>query len=52
MGDHHQRVVEYLDACNRMFEDGILSHSIVSSSEQKVLVNMKTGFEFFHVGKI
>ena len=47
VGDRHQRVAEYLEACNRLFEEGILSHSIVSSSEQKVLVNMKIGFEFF-----
>ena len=47
VGDHHQRVAEYLEACNKLFEDGILSHNIVSSSEQKILLNMKTGFEFF-----
>lgn len=51
-GDYHQCVAEYLEACNRLFEEGILSHSIVSSSEQSVLVNMKTGFEFFFsIGK-
>ena len=51
VADHHQRVAEYLEACNRLFEEGILSHNIVSSSEQKVLVNMKTGFEFFQLWK-
>ena len=47
VGDHHQCVAEYLEVCNRLLEEGILSHSIVSLSEQKVLVKMKTGFEFF-----
>ena len=53
VADHHQRVAEYLQACNRLlnFEEGILSHNIVSSSEQKILVNMKTGFEFFQLWK-
>ena len=46
VADHHQCVAEYLEACNRLFEEGILSH-IVSSSEQKVLVNMKTGFQLW-----
>ena len=51
VGDHHQCMAEYLEVCNGLFEEGILSHNIVSSSEQKVLVNMKTGFEFFSIGK-
>ena len=46
VGDHHQCVAEYLEAFNKLLEDGILSHNIVSSSEQKVLLNMKIGFEF------
>ena len=48
VADH---VAEYLEACNRLFEEGILSHNIVSSSKQKILVNMKTGFEFFQLWK-
>lgn len=47
VGQHHECVAKYLEACNSLFELGILSHNIVSSSDQRVLQHMKCGFEFF-----
>ena len=46
IGDH-KRVAEYLEACHKLFEEGILSHTTVSSTDQQLLVNMDKGFQFF-----
>lgn len=51
IGDHHKRVAEYLEACHKLFEEGILSHGTVSSTDQQILVNMDKGFEFFQQWK-
>ena len=42
--DSRIATAQYLEACNLLFEQGILSHSIVSST---VLENMKKGYEYF-----
>ena len=39
--DSRIATAQYLEACNLLFEQGILSHSIV------VLENMKKGYEYF-----
>ena len=43
----HIAVAEYLEACNKLFEEGILSHEVINSLTSPLLKNMKTGFTFF-----
>ena len=50
-GHHHKCVAEYLEACHKLFEEGILSHKTVSSTDKQVLVNMDKGFQFFQQWK-
>ena len=50
-GHHHRCVAEYLEACHKLFEEGILSHKTVSSTDKQVLVNMDKGFQFFQQWK-
>ena len=38
---------EYLRACNKMFERGILSHEAVSATQDRVLQNIRDGVTFF-----
>jgi hypothetical protein len=51
IGHHHRCVAEYLEACHKLFEEGILSHKTVSSTDKQVLVNMDKGFQFFQQWK-
>ena len=46
-GQGHSAAADYLEACNQIFEQGILSHSKVTHHKSHVLVNMKCGFSFF-----
>ena len=46
-GAEDKQTLLYLTALNRLFEQGILSSSQVSSMEAKELKNMSTGFEYF-----
>ena len=39
---------KYLEACSLIFEQGILSHSIIDRDNQVVLDNMKKGFSYFN----
>lgn len=39
--------VEYLEACNQLFERGILSHTRIWSGDSVILQNMEKGFKFF-----
>ena len=39
--------LKYLEACNLLFENGLLSHNKVSSKERQVLLNIKEGYNFF-----
>lgn len=39
--------LKYLEACHLLFEKGLLSHNKVSSQERQVLLNIKTGYNFF-----
>ena len=43
----HTAAADYLEACNQLFEQGILSHSKVTHLESHVLVNLKRGLFFF-----
>ena len=45
--ESHTATGDYLDACNRMFETGILSHSKIIYQQSHVLVNLHTGFNHF-----
>ena len=39
--------VQYLQACNKMFENGILSHTAIKNADSVVLQNIDEGFHFF-----
>ena len=39
--------LRYLESCNLMFENGLLSHERVESSDSKVIQNIHLGFKFF-----
>lgn len=47
----HLLVLDYLKACNLLFENGTLSHQQVSQCSSKVLKNIDQGFEFLYNGK-
>ena len=40
-------IAENLEACNLIFEKGILSHETLCSPESKVLVNISEGMKWF-----
>ena len=40
--------IEYLTACNQLFECGILSHDRVAACNDKVLRSMSQGMHFFY----
>ena len=39
--------LEFLEACNKIFEQGLLSHDKVDIIDCRVLRNIKDGYEFF-----
>jgi len=41
------KTAEYLEACNLIFEKGILSKKIIRSMDSSVICNIKKGFLFF-----
>lgn len=43
----HLEAANYLEACNKLFETGILSHELIDSPSSPVLLNMKQGFGYF-----
>lgn len=43
----HLETAEYLEACNKLFKNGILSHDMIKSSTSPVLENMRQGFAYF-----
>ena len=43
----HAAAVEYLEACNKIFERGILSHSKIAHVQSPALMNMHSGFSYF-----
>ena len=36
----HAATAEYLEACNKIFEKGILSHSKITHTKSHILINM------------
>ena len=38
---------DYLEACHYLFEEGILSHRLVTTRDDTVLKNMAKGFDYF-----
>ena len=43
----HLLTAEYLQACNMMFQNGILSHEKITSTSSKALSNMEEGMKWF-----
>ena len=46
---YHLVTFEFLQACNKLFEEGILSHGVINSPKTQTLQNMTAGFTFFEV---
>lgn len=47
MNENHELTASYLQACNFIFEKGILSHEKISSPNSKSLTNMACGMKWF-----
>ena len=45
--NEHLQVVKYLEACNMLFENGILSHTPILSASSTAITNMENGFKYF-----
>ena len=43
----HVCAAEYLEACNLIFENGILSHEMICSPNSKALMNIREGMKWF-----
>ena len=39
--------LKYLEACNKVFENGLLSHERVTNLESEVLKSIMEGYNFF-----
>ena len=39
--------MQYLQAVNKLFEDGLLSHNVITSMESEVIKNIDEGYRFF-----
>ena len=39
--------LQYLQACNKLFENGFLSHELIRDMQSPVLLNIQEGFSFF-----
>ena len=40
-------MLSFLEACNKIFEQGLLSHDKVTACDSQVLTNIKEGYQFF-----
>ncbi len=47
----HKAALEYLTACNLLFEQGTLSHVKVNCTSSTVLKNLDNGFNYFFTWK-
>lgn len=47
LGNAHDLTAQYLEACNLMFENGILSHDVITSSNSNCLENISKGMSWF-----
>ena len=45
--DNIALTIQYLEACNQMFERGILAHVRIWSGDSTILKNMEKGYNFF-----
>ena len=45
--ESHAAAAEYLEACNKIFERGVLSHSKIAHLQSPALMNMHSGFSYF-----
>ena len=45
--DNAALTVQYLVACNQLFEQGILAHVCIWSGDSPILKNMEKGYMFF-----
>ena len=45
--DNVALTVQYLEACNKIFERGILGHVRIWSGDSAILHNMEEGYKFF-----
>ena len=45
--DNIELTIQYLEACNQMFERGILAHVRIWSGDSAILKNMEKGYKFF-----
>lgn len=45
--NEHLATLEYLKACNKLFENGILSHNSVDRLSSKVMKNIDEGYAYF-----
>ena len=39
--------LSYLEACNKIFERGLLSHDKVATPDCRVVLNLQEGYDFF-----
>ena len=44
---HVEATLNHLEACNRMFERGFLSHDRIMSMDSEIIQNITQGFTFF-----
>ena len=45
--ESHAAAAEYLEACNKIFERGILSHSKIMDLQSPALINIRSEFSYF-----
>lgn len=46
-GQSHEQTAKYLEACNNIFEEGLLSRRRINNLQSPVLANIRKGMEFF-----
>ena len=46
-GPSEEQVASYLEACNLIFEEGLLSQRRINNLQSPVLANIRRGMEFF-----
>ena len=45
--NHLSNTIQHLEACNKLFENGFLSHNKITSQDRSVIVSFDEGFWFF-----
>ena len=44
---HVKLTLKYLEACNKIFENGLLSHDRVTITNRDILISIRKGYDFF-----